>query len=240
MSAPASPSVLEKETLKMTGMKKRLMHLGFVVVALCALSAAVALAAADSPAQPKAPAGSAEGAIARMRTLTKDNKWQELVDQFKDEDLSTWPDAGEAFHLRGYSYLHLKDGAKAERDLKAAVERVPENGYFWHSLGDTYQQLLRDDARALDAYRKGFELEDKYVWVTTAATLKAANILLYQVKNDAALETLNRYGEEDLKKLSPYYRISILRAYGEVYAAQGRDAEAWAKFDEALKVERGQ
>ena len=224
----------------MTSMKKRLVHLGFVVVALCALAAAVALAAADSPAQPNAPAGPAEEALARMRALTEEGKWQELVDRFKNEDLSAWPGAGEAFYLRGRAYLLLKDAANAERDLEAAVEREPKEGYFWHSLGDACHQLLRDDARALDAYKKAFELEDKYGWMPVDATLKAANILLYQLKTDAALEVLHRYGDEDLKRMAPIWRVRILRAYGQVYAAQGREAEAWAKFREALAVERGQ
>ena len=227
----------------MTSMQKRLMHLGLVVVAFCALSAAAVLAAPDSAAQPSAPASPAEKSLARLRLLAQQDRWYEVIERFESEDLSAWPEAGEAFHLRGKGYLFLKDAAKAERDLKAAVERDPEEEFFWYFLAEAYQQLLKDDARALEAYKKAFELvaHDELVgnsrWMPADAAVKAVNILLYQVKNDAALEILQRYGDEELKKLHPYGRCRILRAYARVYAAQGREAEALAKFREALIVE---
>jgi len=172
-----------------------------------------------------------------MRELSKNDRWMGLIEEFENEDFSAWPEAAEAFHMRGVGYLHLKDAPKAERDLKEAVERDPEEGFFWYNLAETCHALLKDDARALDAYRKAFELEDNFGWMPAAAAVKAVNILLYQVRNDEALDILRRYRDEDMEKLPPYWRFHILRAYARTYAAQGREAEARVKFRQALIVE---
>jgi len=138
----------------MIGLWKRLAALGFLVAAFCALFAMVALAAPDSPAPANATDAAAEESLARMRALAKEEKWRELADQFKDEDLSAWPKAGDAYFYRGRAYLLLKDAANAERDLKASVEHAPKEGYFWYNLGELYRGLLRNPVKAAQAYKK--------------------------------------------------------------------------------------
>ncbi len=60
-------------------------------------------------------------------------------------------------------------------------------------------------------------------------------ILTDQVKTDDALAALRPY--DDLPSVAPYWRIRLLRAYGHVYAAQGKEQESLAKFREALQLE---
>jgi hypothetical protein len=46
---------------------------------------------------------------------------------------------------------------------------------------------------------------------------------------------LKPYG--DLNQLPNPWRIRLLRAYGHIYAAQGKEPESLAKFREALQLE---
>jgi hypothetical protein len=97
---------------------------------------------------------------------------------------------------------------------------------------------LKRDAEAAEAYKKAAALEDKSGWMPVSATLTAVDIRLSRVEPDAALEVLRQYTEEDLKNLSGSQRSRLLQAYGKTYAAQGREAEAWAAFRAALAAER--
>ncbi len=179
--------------------------------------------------------------LMRMRTLHQDRKWKELIEQFASEDFSTWPadmsnQASEAFHLRGQIYSFLKDGPKAEADLKASVKLAPNNAAFWLTLADNCTNNSKDDELALAAYRQAFAITGQgNGWQPLTATIAIARLLTDQVKTDEALAVLKPYG--DLKDLPPIWRIKMLRAYGHAYAAQGNEPESLAKFREALELE---
>ena len=72
-------------------------------------------------------------------------------------------------------------------------------------------------------------------WQPLTATVSLAKLYTDQVKLDAALEVLKPYG--DLSQLPASWRIRLLRSYGHLYAAQGKEAESLAKFREALSLE---
>ena len=67
----------------------------------------------------------------------------------------------DALHLRGQIYSFLKDGAKAEADLKAATQHAPNDSAIWLTLGDNYVNNLADDEQALAAYRRAFAITGK-------------------------------------------------------------------------------
>ena len=227
----------------MTGMQKNFMYSGFVVIALCVLSAADSPAPSAAPPEPTEQTEPApvDERVLQMRELIKEEKFQELLDQYQDEDFTKWPlSTGEAFYQRGLAYRYLNEWTKAERDLEMSVKFDPHEGFFWYNLAATYRQLKRDNAKTAEAYKNASEREDRTGWMPADAALKAVDLYLNQPDPDAALEVLESYSEEDLKNVSTVWRIRILRAYGRVYAAQGREAEAWEKFREALRVERGQ
>jgi tetratricopeptide (TPR) repeat protein len=182
-----------------------------------------------------------DSTLSRMRALHQDRKWKELIEQFGTNDFSTWPadisdKASETFHLRGQVHSFLKDGSKAEADLKAALKLVPKNQAFWLTLADNYTNNLQDDEQALAAYRQAFAITGKgNGWQPLTATISIARLLTDQVKTDEALAVLKPYG--DLEGMAPIWRIKMLRAYGHVYAAQGQEPESLAKFREALELE---
>ena len=176
-----------------------------------------------------------------MNALRQDRQWKELIEQFGAEDFSSWPadmqdKASEAFHLRGQIYSFLKDGPKAEADLKTSVKLAPNNSAFWITLADNSTNNLQDDEQALAAYRQAFAITGKgNGWQPLTATIAIARLLTDQVKTDEALAVLKPYG--DMKDMPPNWRIRMLRAYGHTYAAQGKEPQSLAKFREALELE---
>jgi tetratricopeptide (TPR) repeat protein len=182
-----------------------------------------------------------DATLSRMKALHQDRKWKELIEQFGTEDFSAWPadmrdKSSEAFHLRGQIYSFLKDGMKAEADLKAALKLAPQNSAFWLTLADNYTNILQDDEQALAAYRQAFEITGKgNGWQPLTATIAIARLLTDQVRTDEALAVLKQYG--DMEGMAPVWKIRMLRAYGHVYAAQGNEKESLAKFREALELE---
>jgi tetratricopeptide (TPR) repeat protein len=185
-----------------------------------------------------------EATLIRLRVLSQDRKWRELIERFEREDFAAWPreaasQASEAAYLRGQAHLFLKNGQQAEADLKAAVTLNPRNALAWLSRGDNCSSNLHDDQQALAAYRQVLTLTGRSNgWLPISATLAIARILTDQVKTDEALEVLQQYG--DMEGMAPIWRIRMLRAYGHVHAAQGKEPESLAKFREALELETRQ
>ena len=68
--------------------------------------------------------------------------------------------------------------------------------------------------------------------------LKEPHFLCSEAKYDAALESLGKH--ENVDKLPRSVRVKILRAYGQIYAGQGREEESLAKYKEALQLENSQ
>jgi len=177
-----------------------------------------------------------------MRELTQQRGLKELVAEFANEDIASWPAsrsavAAEAFYLRGRAYRFLKQGEQAEADLQAAVKLAPRNGPYWLTLAENASANLNDPEGALAAYQQAYEISGGgNGWLAISATLGAAGVLVSELQNDEALKLLQRY--ETLDGMAKTWRIPMLRAYGKVFAAQSRDAEALAKFREALKLEQ--
>ena len=182
-----------------------------------------------------------DSTLSRMRALHQDRKWKELIEQFGTDDFSAWPSdmsdkASEAFHLRGQIYSFLKDGQKADIDLKAALKLAPKNSAFWLTRADNDSNNLKDDELALTAYRQAFAITGKGIgWQPLTATVSIARLLTDQAKPDEALAVLKQYG--DMAGMAPVWKIRMLRAYGHAYAAQGNEKESLAKFREALELE---
>lgn len=182
-----------------------------------------------------------ETTLTRMRDLVRERKWKELIEQFEKDEFANWPaelaaQTAEAYHLRGQAYMFLKNGKLAEADLKAALKFAPRNELMWLSLADNYANNLNDDEQALAGYRHVWKLTGKSNgWLPIHSTLSIARILTDQVKTDEALEVLKQFG--DMKGMAPVWRIKMLRMYGHIYAAQGKEQESLAKFREALELE---
>jgi tetratricopeptide (TPR) repeat protein len=234
-----------------------------VLFAVIALDVSVAVSAADPvPAEknktdavavPQADANlteaKVEALLVRMRELCKGGSRVELIQEFKDVDIAAWPSAFkdkgvgtaktvDGLNLRGMGFWTLKDYERAEKDFKLALELSPTNGYLWNSMGDVYKSM-KDDQRALDAYTKAFEnVEKSYGWMPLSATLNAAAILISQTKYPEALKVMERYDDNDMQKMAPVWGVKMLRTYGQIYTAMGREDDSAAKFKAALELEK--
>lgn len=175
----------------------------------------------------------------QMRIMLENRKFPELVAKFKDEDTDPWPAdvSGEALFYRGRAYYHLKDGKAAEADMAKAADRLPDGEVKWQALlfmGNNYLNNLKDDKKALDAYAQVIRKFENGNWIYLQAVISSTGILRTQGKYDEALQMLAKI---DPKELAGNYWPPALRyAYGETYSAQGKKAEAIAKFKEALAV----
>jgi tetratricopeptide (TPR) repeat protein len=183
-----------------------------------------------------------DSTVIRMRFMFQDRRWKELLEKFGAEDFAAWPAESlrhgvDALQVRGQTYSFAKDGPRAEADLHAAMKLAPRNPDIAVLMGDNYINNLNDEAKAIAAYRQVIEFSgaNKMGWQPLTATVSLARLYTDQVKLDAALEVLKPFG--DLTQLPFTWRIKLLRSYGHLYAAQGKEAESLAKFREALSLE---
>ncbi len=174
---------------------------------------------------------------AQMTVMDQTYKSLEIVTKFKEENIDAWPDVykGDGFLRRGYAALISKDAAMAEADLKKAVEYLTNDdakGDAENHLGDTYRTLLNDNAKAMETYRLVYKTRNEYK--QAYAAIAVAGILTSQKEFDAAIQELQKV---PLAKMdTPQWRGTMLIAYGNTYAAQGKKPEAIAKYQEALQV----
>ncbi|MFA7158642.1 MAG: hypothetical protein WC299_05010, partial [Kiritimatiellia bacterium] len=95
----------------------------------------------------------------QMEILNEGRKYKELLEQFKSEDIESWPESvrGDAFRLRGESANTCGNAQLAVADLGKAVENLKEQ--YWHNrallaLGGLYKTKLKDEAKAIETFRR--------------------------------------------------------------------------------------
>jgi tetratricopeptide (TPR) repeat protein len=182
-----------------------------------------------------------EAKLVRLGELARERRWRDIVQQFELDDFAAWPaesarQASEALTQRGLAYSQLKEGQRAAADLRAAAKLDPKNVLAWMTLGDNFANNLNQQEHALAAYRQSLAITGTTNgWQSLSTALSIVRILTDQVETDAALAALRPY--DDLQSVAPVWRIRLLRAYGHVYAAQGKEQESLTKFREALQLE---
>jgi tetratricopeptide (TPR) repeat protein len=191
---------------------------------------------AAAEARKQAVQSSLEPKIRRLRELTGAKEWQKLVDEFKGVDFAAWEDsrlASDALQLRGMAYFNLKNGKQAEADIKKGLELVPTGATTerWYWLAENYQQNLKDDGRALDAYKKAGGRGG--LWATYDANLKAAAILMARKQNDEALKILR---SAEIDGSPGAWREKTLAAKEAVLVALGRRDDAVAEYRRVLAL----
>lgn len=180
--------------------------------------------------------------VVQMRVLAGERAHQALLTQFKDEDLSKWPEAlaGEAHYLRGLSYHKLGQGPAAEQELAAAVQLMGEGmarGQAGLTRAANFQNLLKDAAQARQAYADLQQIEakrDRSGWLYFTAVIGEAGILRQQGQFDDALAVLNRI---DLQSRSPgYWTAQLCIAHAELLLARGLKEQALTMLRQALEA----
>jgi len=169
-----------------------------------------------------------------MNLMLAQNKPLAVIDTFKDEDLTTWSDFHifDALMTRGWAYRLLKQYAEALKDFKKAEEFAltpDKKAQILNLTGGTWQEA-GDDEQALAAWRR---MEDipymKGRGIINDAIFNAARILTKQQKYDEALKEIGKI------EVSATGHTRPLMVMAEIYTAQGKKAEAIAKYNEALK-----
>lgn len=176
----------------------------------------------------------------QMGIMLENQKFKELVEAFKDEDIDSWPEGsrGEGFFRRGSAYSRLKDYEAAVKDMEKSVGcKLDERSKaaFQIGLGSNYV-MLKNDEKALDAFLKAQAASGNGRSHFYTSTIARAGILSGQKKFDEALADLQKI---DISKAIGYWKFESLKAFGEVYEAQGKKDEAIAKYREAIGVKDG-
>lgn len=121
-----------------------------------------------------------------------------------------------------------------EKAVAAAVDDCSRaNASF--ELANVYRDLLKDDAKALDAYLRtmAVPIEGAGSAVRSHAHMAAVDILLRTKRYDEAIELLDKASG---MRRHDYWWARVLSARGAIAAAQGRKAEAMAYYQEALAL----
>ena len=175
----------------------------------------------------------------RMNLMFENRKFKELIDEFKDENIENWPGdentVGEGFYYRGMACFQWNDGTNAVKDLRKAAEYLADEALLGQAclrLGDACLKL-NDEPQALDAYLKAIKAANAGGWIKSTATVSAAGILRKQGKFDEAFRILENAGAG---KTEGYWGFALLCAWADTLAAQGKKAEAAAKYKEALAL----
>jgi len=176
----------------------------------------------------------------QMEIMLAHQKFGELVEAFKDEDISAWPDdiIHRGFYNRGTAYARTRGKTQAAmNDLEKAVETSDTTGFFQvralNELARLYRALKQDD-KALKAHRRALaDTACKGLYSYYDSGINAARILLARGKHDEALV--------ELRKLDPLppagiWRFSALEMSGDIYAAQGKKDRAIIRYKEATQV----
>jgi len=159
-----------------------------------------------------------------------------LVNRFKDEDLTEWSDfhVYDALMARGEAYRGLRQYGEAMKDFAKAEEFATTPAKQAQVLNLTGAALLEsgDDERALAVYRRMENISSlKGYGIINDAVISAARILARQRRYEEALQEMDNMRPAE----SGYWHARPFIVRAEIYAAQGKKAEAVEKYNEALK-----
>lgn len=179
--------------------------------------------------------------VCRMKILTAQGEWKGLVDQFKDEDLSVWPEAyiDIGYYQRGLAHSRLGDFQTAERDLKKAIEAANDDRHSQaiaaKELADAYVGANNDEnALKTFALARTFA-KSSVLHLYYNAILERARLFMKLGKNEDASRELATITLAQLHD-HPAWRFRFLRAWGDLRAAEGKPEEAQRYYDEALTI----
>lgn len=179
--------------------------------------------------------------IARMRELSQERAFETFIEEFGEEDLSSWPitppreiganqqasEASEAAYQRGIAFTRLGNGERAQQDLQLSIDRDPiATGRFinsiWRAIGANYRDNLNDPDRATAAFIKGFEAGGLSAR-GMGAFFEAVDVLRQQKKYDEALELL---GQIDISGRSDVNSLRVVNHRADIYLALNQPAKA--------------
>ena len=171
----------------------------------------------------------------QMENLLGERKWDEVIEQFGNWDLSTWPftQIGAAAFARGRVYNGDRVGDKADADLRLALEFTSDSRVrmsILRTMGHNRETVLKKDDLALVTYRTIASSKTSTGSAEYLTGLQgAARIFTRRGKHDEALKVLDLV---DAEKLGGSW-------YGSMFLARGQTLEAAGRKAEVLKAYRG-
>ena len=170
----------------------------------------------------------------RMEILLDQRSWNEIVEQFGDENLSQWPftQIGAAAFARGRAYYGVKNGEKADGDYQLALEFTSDprtHASILSAMARNRETVLKDDDRALETYRRIAASKTNTGGAEYYSGLQgAARLLTRRGEFDNALKILDQV---DAEKLVGSWASSMM-------LSRATTLQAAEKKDEALKTYR--
>lgn len=173
----------------------------------------------------------------RMENLLAQREFDEVVEQFGPEDFSRWPfwQVGAGAFARAKAWFSTGNGRRAEADLRAALTYTPDTRIQTSIrllMGLNRETNLKDDAGALEAYRKNLESKTSIGGADEFRSVeRAAAIRVRRGELDQALAT---FDVVNFESLTGYWRMVMLMSRGECFAAAGKTEQAVSDFQAVL------
>ena len=150
------------------------------------------------------------GKLCRMKLLTMQSKYAEVVTLVKDEEFSLWPDAliFDALMVRGEASSRVRDVAAAEKDFRAAL------GYTVNDYKKATAHLrlggLFKGQQALDCLDEVMKLKEPGATMRYQAIAARARVLVGEGKGALAIAEFDRIN--DLTKQPHWTMVQMARA----------------------------
>lgn len=176
----------------------------------------------------------------QIENLLGERKWDAVIAQFGNDDISTWPftQMGAAAFARGRAYYGQKIGDKADADFRLALEFTSDSRAqmsILRTMGHNRETVLKNDDLALETYRMIASSKTNTGSAEYFTGLQgAARILTRRGDYDGALKVLNLV---DLEKLGGSWRGSMRLSRGQTLEAAGRKADAVKSYRDLVTDE---
>ncbi|MFN0075639.1 MAG: hypothetical protein ACKVY0_04110 [Prosthecobacter sp.] len=163
----------------------------------------------------------------RMKLLTMQSKYAEVVALVKDEDFSLWPDAlsFEALMIRGEASGRVRDAVAAEKDFRAAL------GYTINDYKKATAHLrlggLFKGQQALECFDEVMKLKEPGATMRYQAIANRARVLAQDGKGALAIAEFDRVN--DLSKQPHWTMVQMARA--ATHEALGETDKARACYE---------
>ena len=176
----------------------------------------------------------------QMENLLGERKWDVVIKQFGDEDISTWPftQIGAAAFARARAYYGQKIGDPADADFHLALEFTSDSRMrmsILRTMGNNRETVLKNDDLALETYRTIASSKTNTGSAEYFSGLQgAARLLTRRGDYASAMKVLNLV---DPEKLGGSWRGSMQLSRGQTLEAAGRKADALKSYRDVVTDE---
>ena len=177
---------------------------------------------------------------AELDLLKDARNWKGVMDKTKDKDLSTWPEKVifQAYLARGQAESALGQYEDSDVDLLRAQDFTvsPNNkAISWAMIAENAVRTKADSQKLLDIYAKICALKPSG-GMQQRALVARAKIFLDANQYDQALAEIAAL--EAMPSVQAQWLCTAQINYGDIYAKQGKVAEALACYKKASSMQK--